>query len=362
MKPFNTALFSGHGGVRPPRPAWKPGVRAPLGALPQPENYALPDWTQFPQARDLNFIRGNFGITIPGAPAVPGSNDQNPAHVMSSLLLNYPQAIQEAFLAQYVAAYTHVQFSLFHALHYGATLDQYIALAQRAQSVGLFVDHWFLAGEDVVPGGANQPMEFWKALIDPHLPRLVGAGVVDQACVGWQLDQYNVPGNSLIRIIKYLAEALPATVPLYTHWVRDAMAWWWDGGEVWSDQYQTLNVHDRFTWWQAMSPYLTGGHMQGDTVAARSRTLDWQNMVLDTLNPFRGGDGRGDMGQSTRGGTQKPFQLVIAEYNEQDVFNGVISEHDGDAVGYALMGARARDGAYANGYYNGASRPTGEFL
>jgi hypothetical protein len=52
------------------------------------------------------------------------------------------------------------------------------------------------------------------------------AGVIDLSCVGWQLDQYNVPGNPLIAIIKYVAEALPRSVPLYTHWANEALAWW----------------------------------------------------------------------------------------------------------------------------------------
>lgn len=307
-------------------------------------------------------MRGNYGITIPDAPAVPGSNDQNPSHVMSILLPNYSRVIQDEFLAKYASMYTHIQFSVFHALHYGTSVEAYIALAKRAQSFGLYVDHWFLAGEDVVPGGTNQPMEFWKGLLDPIIPKLVGAGAIDQACVGWQLDQYNIPGNSLIRIIKYVAEALPASVPLYTHWVRDAMAWWADGGEVWSDQYQTLDVYNRFTWWQAMQPYLTGGHVQGDTNAARTRTLDWQNMVLDSLNPFQGNNDKGAVGQSLRSGSPKPFALIISEYNEQDAFNGIITEQQGDAVGFALMGVRAFNGAYANGYYNGGSWPSGDYL
>jgi hypothetical protein len=282
---------------------------------------------------------------------------------MTALLPNYPRAFQDSFLETYAGYYTHIQFSLFHALHYGASLDDYIDLARRAQSAGLFVDHWFLAGDDVIAGGRNTTVEFWRAQLNPIIPRLLGAGVVDLACVGWQLDQYNVPGNQLIAIIAYIAGALPRGIPLYTHWANEALAWWKTGGEIWSDQYQTINVYDRFTWWAAMGPYLTGGHHQGDTIAARTQTLNYQRSILDTFDYFQGRTDKGSMGLSRRrSDAGEPFRFIITECNAQDEFDGAITEATGDATSYALLGARAFNGAYTNGYYNGARQPNGLYI
>jgi len=364
MRPNHVLLFGASGNGPVPRKPWTPVQREPLTWLPEPRNYPLPDVSQFPRGRDLNFIRGNFsGLSIPGAPVVPGGNDANPSLVMTALLPNYPQAFQDSFLEIYAGYYTHIQFSLFHALHYGSSLDGYIDLARRAQSAGLFVDHWFLAGDDVIGGARDADVNFWRAQLDPIIPRLLGAGVVDLACVGWQLDQYNVPGNQLIAIIAYIAGALPRSIPLYTHWANEALAWWKSGGEVWSDAYQTINVVDRFTWWAAMQPYLTGGHHQGNTEAARTQTRNYQLSILDTLDYFHGRTDKGSMGLSRRRvDAGEPFRFIIAENNAQDEFDGVISEATGDATTYALLGARAYNGAYTDGYYNGTRQPNGLYV
>ncbi len=191
---------------------------------------------------------------------------------------------------------------------------------------------------------------------------MLAAGVVDSACVGWQLDQWmqDSPGNKTISLIALIADALPSTVPVYTHWVNEALAWWKTGGEVWTDKYQTINVVDRFTWWQAMAPYLTGGYHQGDTAMAVNDPKLYQDKLKDTLDPFN--DGKGRMGLSLRSGTPVPFRLVGFEGTGQGQFDGWISEETGDSRGYLITCTTGAGGTGLSGYGNGARRPDGSAL
>ncbi len=244
--------------------------------------------------------------------------------------------------------YTHLQRSIGHSLFYGHPIEEHIELSRRAQrQFGLFADEWFLGGDALIT--RDQTVDFWKPTLDPIIDALVGSGAVDTACVGWQLDQWNQPGNVLIGIIAYIADKLPASVPLYTHWVNEAMAWWKTGGEVWTDRFQTINVHDRFTWWLAMQPYLTGAHHQGDTHMARTDLKLYQDKMRDTTEPFA--DGR--MGRSQRGGRNQPFRLTAFESTAQEQFDGGCPELEGDQIGYVLSAVAT------GGYGNGGRQPDG---
>lgn len=335
--------------------------RAPLGPFPQPEIYdhVLP-FTP-PVGRDLWFYRGQFcGIRIPGAPVVPGSNPANPDLVMACLLDNYPREWQEAFLLKYAQdGYTHLQRSIGHSVYYGGSPASHVALSRLAQSYGLFCDEWFLGAEAF--GDHDQDASYWQPIMDPIIDRLVGEGVVDTACVAWQMDQMQsgAPGNPTISIIAYVAGKLPQSVPLYTHWMNDALAWWRTGGQWWTDQYGDRFVHDRFSWWIAMQPYLTGGHHQGNTTLARQNPYVYQGKLRDTLNPFN--DGR--MGRSQRNGRDVPFALTVFECTAQDQFDGSCSEDEGDLVGYILTCTKQDGGpGHMSGFGNGARLPSGKAL
>lgn len=279
---------------------------------------------------------------------------------MACLLDNYPRAVQDAFLLKYAQdGYTHLQRSIGHSLYYGGTVDSHIALSKRAQSqFGLFADEWFLGGEALKT--PDQNADYWRPILDPIIDALLGAGAIDTACVGWQLDQLqqNAPGNATISIIAYVAEKLPKAIPVYTHWVNEALAWWKTGGEVWIDPYQARDVNDRFSWWLAMQPYLTGGHHQGDVTMARTNPKLYQDKMKDTLNPFT--DGR--MGQSRRSGVPKNFALTVFECTAQDQFDGRCSEDEGDLVGYLLTCTTGDSGGVLGGYGNGARLPSGVAL
>jgi hypothetical protein len=351
-------------------------MRAPLGANPQPVDYYTTLPFHPPPTRDLNFYRGNFcGIRIPGAPTVPGSNGANPECIMACLLDNYPPAIQEAFLQKYIdCGYTHLQRSLSHALGYGNTIESYIALSKKARAAGLFCDQWLIANE--FPGFRHDAdWGYWSPQLMPYIKKMLDAGVMDLCCPSWQMDQVmgGAPGNPTISILAGVAKELPTTIPIYSHWVNEALAWWravaygpnGDVGEVWSDEYQTIEVHDRFSWWYCMRYYLTGGHHQGNT---RMLVKEYQDRLCDTLDYFGGDEGRdtgkGDMGQSLRTGEPKPFLLTVFECSAQDQFDDTptnahaISEDEGDQRGYLLCCTHPKFG-YVGGYGNGARMPDG---
>lgn len=337
-----------------------PVQRAPLGPFPEPQTYdhVLP-FTP-PAGADVNFYRGNFcGIRIPGAPAVPGSNAANPECIMSALLDVYPDNIVDAFLQKCVEdGYTHLQRSMSHALYY-TSFDRFLAVSKKAKSMGLFNDVWFIANE--FPGFQfNQDASFWKPLLDPYIDQILGEGLVDCACPCWQMDQImqSAPGNATISIIAYVADRLPQSVPVFTHWMNEALAWWKTGGEQWADKYQSIWIENRFDWWRAMNPYLTGGHHQGDTQIAKNDPKLYQDKMKDTLDYFGGRTDKGNMGQSLRGG-QKPFNLTVFECSAQDQFDGKTSEDQGDQTGYILMCTTGWNGSHLGGYGNGARKPDG---
>lgn len=345
--------------------AWPPPPRAPLPPFPPPPGHydsVMP--VAPPDHPDLYFYRGNFcGIRVPGAPYVPGGPQPGNTDLMMACLLdNYPPAWQEQFLEIYArqCGYTHLQRSIGHALYYGSSMASFIALSKKAQRCGLFCDQWLISAE--IPGFLNnQDAAYWAPILGPYIDQLLGAGVMDACCPSWQMDgvNYNAPGNPTISIIAYVAGKLPGTVPVYTHWINEALAWWKTGGEVWSDQYQTVNIHDRFTWWRAMWPYLTGGHYQGNTVLARTDPETYQGKIRDTLNNFV----NGNMGQAQRRGLGENYRLTNFECSAQEQFDGYCTELDGDKTGYLLTCTKA-DGYVAgmSGYGNGARYPDGRAL
>lgn len=366
----------GSSGLGPSLPTIR---RNDLPPWPEPQDYVKVLPFTPPVGRTLDFYRGQFcGLRVHGAPVVPGSNGANPDCIMAALLDNYPEDIQDEFLDWYASyGYTHLQRSLGHALGYGHSIESFIALTRKArEQFGLLADVWFIANE-LPEFRRDADASYWGPVLDPYIRQLLDAGCIDTACVGWQMDQWNVPGNPIISIIADIAARLPPTIPLYTHWVNEALAWWATNldptthenrGEVWSDAYQTIRVNDRFSWWYAMRYYLSGGHHQGNT---RMPCKEYQDRICDTLDYFGDEHGRatdkGDMGQSLRTGTAKPFGLTVFECSAQDQFDDqpenpyAISEDEGDQRGYILMCTTSQWG-HLRGYGNGSRMPDGRPL
>lgn len=317
--------------------------RAPLPQFP-PGSY---DKT-FPNLgpKDKLTYRGQFcGLRVAGAPAVPeGVNFTTTGQsdiIMAMHLDRYPEEWQHKILETYASyGYTHFQQSLGHSRAYGRTIKEYVATSKLIQSYGLFADHWFL-------GGPGDPRDadagYYAPVLQPYMDALKGESAIDTACVGWQLDGYNEPGAKIMSIIDYIAsELVPHEIPIGTHWMNEAGAWWktndTDG-----------RPRNRFEWWQWCRGRISFFHHQGST------TIDiplYQAKLVDTLAPF--GDGR--MGTSGLFG-DIPFKLVAFECSAQNQFDQKTTEAEGDLRSYLLCCTKGGHGV--QGYGNGCRSPEG---
>lgn len=340
---------------------WPPPARQPLPPLP-PGTYdhTLP-FTP-PPAPDKLFYRGNFcGIRVPGIPlldgmaglTVPPWNANLEPHCPPIMAQDIPryfkrQMLDECrqILATYTACgYTHLQVSVCHAVEAGLSIAEFIEFCSLAKSYGLFIDVWFLGG---VFDARDMGADYWRPILQPWIDALLLEGLIDCACVGWQLDHFNTGTQRMVdgriqspiqSIIDYLADQLgPHEIPLGTHWVNEAGAW--------NDPY------DRFKWWKDQRNKLLWFHHQGDVDISVG---EYQAKLCDTLNPF--GDGR--MGTSGLFG-DRPYGLVVYECSAQAQFDLRCDEPTGDTRGYLLCCPKAA--THVAGYGNGARRPTGSVL
>jgi hypothetical protein len=259
--------------------------------------------------------------------------------------------------------YTHFQCSLGHAMEMGWGIDRYVEFSKRVQHRVGFADHWFLGGGPLNTRDADR--EYWADILDPWINALLTNHAIDTACVGWQLDQYNEPGDKILGIIEYFADRLgPFDIPIGTHWVNEAGGWWAAGGSP-----QHPNVTDRFSWWRAMKNKVLWFHHQGpthypeplrpDIMLPFYMFPDWgvpeyQARLCDTLNPF----GDGSMGTSGLFG-DRPFSLIVYENSAQAQFNDPdnCTESMGDLRSYLLCCTRAK--TFVGGYGNGGCLPDG---
>lgn len=302
-----------------------------------------------PGGADKFFFRGDWcGIDLPGAPFVPGGPSPNTQVMMSALLDRYPADVRAEYLALYAGWYTHLQRSVGHALAGGASIQQYVDLSLQAKRLSLHADHWFLAGQDCWGDDCrDRDYKYWAAKLDPWIDALLDAEAIDTACVGWQLDGYNIPGEPIKGIIYYIADRLtPYGIPVYTHWINDAGGWWAAGS-------------NRFEWWQQMRGRLSGMHLQVDT---RAPMKPIQEAIRALAIPFN----NGQTGTSGLFG-DKPYTCVFTEYAAQDRFDqkpgdpthSIMSVDQADERGFLGLCTK---GFPVGGFYGGGRGPDGSVL
>lgn len=308
------------------------------------------------------YYRGNFcGIRVPGVPLLPGmagftvpgwrdnaEGGLNPPFFsvdIARYFVEQPEVADHILESYAGRGYTHLQCTVGHAVEIGMSIDQYIAYCARAKSFGLWVDQWLL-GFGLM--SRDRDAEYWRPILNPWIDALLSNNVIDCACVGWQLDQFNTGTPRTIdgrmqspiqSIIDYVADRVgPANVPLGTHWVNEAGAW--------NDPF------NRFQWWKDQQNKLLWFHHQGDV------DIDiglYQAKLVDTLDHF----GDGSMGRSGLFGN-RPFGLVVYECSAQKQFDLRCSEDEGDLRGFLLCCTRSK--GQIDGYGNGARRPDGTVL
>ncbi len=348
--------------------AWPPPPRGPLPASPPNVDREL--WFDIPSGPDKLFYRGNFcGIRVPGVPLLEGmagrtvapwSENQAPfcPPFMAGDVLFYAthgqwDAVQEYFKVYAADGYTHWQANVCLAVEAALTRDEYFRVCRMARDAGIpFLDQWFLGG---VWGERDADAAYWRPIVKPWFDALVAEGLIDCACVGWQLDKFNtglprqIEGREqapIQSIVDMFADWCgPREIPLGTHWVNEAGVWrvYWNGREF---------EFDRFRGWKDQRNKVFFFHHQGDV----DIPVDlYQAKLKDTLDPF----GNGRMGTSGLFG-DRPFGLVIYECSAQAQFDLRCSEDDGDLRGALLL--YTKGATHAVGYGNGARRPDGGAL
>lgn len=338
--------------------------RSPLPPFP-PGHYDR-DPPPTPAGPDKLYYRGNFsGIRVPGIPLLPGMagytvppwnenriSGPNPPIMALDIprYWKFDRDLADKILRTYAErGYTHLQCSIGHGIEAGFSIDEWVAYSARVKEYGLFADQWFLGAKNVGLDTRDMDRVYWAPILAPWFDALISNGVVDTACVGWQLDQFNTGTERMIdgwwqspiqSIIDLHAERFaPLGIPLGTHWANSESG-------AWNDPY------DRFKWWKDQRGKLSWFHHQGDV------HLDiptYQAKLVDTLQPF--GDGR--MGTSGLFG-DRPYGLIVYECSAQAQFDLEMSEDDGDLRGYLLCCTKAA--STPSGYGNGARQPDGSIL
>jgi hypothetical protein len=249
------------------------------------------------------------------------------------------------------AGCTHFKASIAHARQFGLSIDTYVEFCGgHVRKYLPFLDQWGMSNDS---GPKDSDWPTWQGLLQPWLDAVKSNGLVDLACVGWQLDNFNVPGDPIIDIVKGFASQFTGlSIPVGTHWVNEAGAWWQTGG---SPKYP--HVVDRFSWWREMKGFLSFFYHQGDV---QIDIPTYQAKLVDTLNPFGGDTGKGDMGTSGLFG-DRPYSLIVYECSAQAQFDVdkayYLTQAQGDQRSYYLTCTHAR--SHAGGYGNGGGYPDG---
>lgn len=330
--------------TRPPVPTTV--QRAALPPMP-PGSYAreLP-WTP-PVSRD--FLRANaWGITIPGAPFVPGGSSRHPERILSWFLDRFPPDVQKRWLDQNAMnGYTHVIQSAPDSLGpldngpasppgAGQSLAQFVATCQRIKQTVPYVTV-FLGSKYFQPRDMNVAQ--WSAFLDPIMNALIAANAVDEFVPGWEWDLWNVPGPTTVQVFKHIGQkAHAAGKSCWIHFSSEKTSWFADG-----------DSRGRFGFYDDLGTDVDG--LMYQTIPTWS-IADTQARIVDTLHQF------GDQGNRHK------FRF----YEDQAalMFDGdTPTESDADLRGYlaccTMDNVRHTD-AKVWGYGNGARRPDGNVL
>lgn len=252
-----------------------PVQQAPFPPFPPPDPPDCPTckihtaWYQaMPPTDDPRWIRSNpFAVEIPGLPFVPGGSSNQPAQnrVLTGFFNRYPPAWQDQIiLAHQQRNLRHFQLWTADALYgtYGATpqsLSDYAQQTLRLKQAGFHVEHNLLSKvTDKHDGTWADHRDHVQAIHDA----LTGIGAIDATDavdVGWELDQWNVPGAPLQTIIDGVCETFAAVdCRTYVHFSANKTSWQTDG----------TSEED---WWriQASKPHpITGIKWQADPAAS----------------------------------------------------------------------------------------------
>lgn len=271
---------------RGPRPV-PPVTRPPLPPFVEPVDYltTLP-WTP-PPIPTRNFLRGDaWGVTIPGAPWVPGASSKHPERILSWFLDRYSADFQKQYLELYAGyGYTHLLLSYADSCGpvdngpqsppgNARTLDQFIETCRLVKQYVPFC-------KVMIGSKYFQPKDMsaqqWADFADPILLKLFEAKAADEVTLGWEWNLWNVPGDTTITAFQHAGQLCHEHgVSFWQHYSPHVTAWFADGS-------------NRFDFYGAIAGDVDGIDYQTDPYWSMSET---QARCVDTLWQFgeRGND------------------------------------------------------------------------
>ncbi len=231
----------------------RPFPPAPAGTY----DHVLP-WTP-PQSRD--FLRGDWwAVPCPGLPAVPGGqsggSSEFPERVLTGLDYKYsrtdwwPQMVDR-----------HLERGYTHWMRWASN-----ALWDEPQYVVVS-----LASKVYDP--RDMTLQQYQDRIGPLLSALLAARVVDEVIPAFEMDSFNVPGETTVSIIKWVGQtAHPHGVSNWCHFYPHVTAWFADG-----------DPRGRFGFWEDLGTDCDGIDYQADS---SWDVPELQSRIVDSLWTF----------------------------------------------------------------------------
>lgn len=240
--------------------------RAPL-PTPPPDTLSVLPWDP-PHTRD--FLRADaWSITIPGLPFVLGgsSNPIAQQRFLSWFYDRYPMEFRQEWISLNLAdGYTHAIVSPPDSLAFGTPLDGVVRMCGELKANGLYV-HAMLGSKLYQP--ANMSADQYCAYAFPLMDAL--NGVVDEYCPAWEMDLWNIAGQTNLDINKRIGDrAHQQGASCWLHFSTH-VTWWGQDGT------------DRFKYWNDLGGDVDGLDYQGDSGWSAA---EWQARIVDTLHQF----------------------------------------------------------------------------
>lgn len=356
MKLKQLLLFNDErGGGRRPALVLRPRLEFP--PAPHPYRDVLP-WTP-PLSRD--FLRADsWGITIPGAPWIPGGSSRHPERMLSWFLDRYPLDLQWQYLETTASyGYTHVRLSIGDSMGprdngplsppgHEQTIEQVIATCKRIQSVISPRDGRPLSVRMMLGSKYFHPKDMsvgqYQDRFGPILDQLFRARAVDEVTPGWEWNLWNVPGNTTLGIYKWVGRlAHLHGVTCWSHMAPHFVSW-------------QADTSDRFQFWADLGDDMDGLDYQGEP----TWTIDeLQARMIDTLWAFG------------RAGNRHKFRmdedLAVLQFDGHPAPGTNRPADEGQATARGFLACCTVDVVHRTdakvwGYGNGGSLPKGEPL
>ncbi len=319
-----------------------------------------------PPKGDRDYLRANsWGITLPGAPFVPGASSRPDCwiKILSWFLDRYPADWQARYLEQTAAdGYTHVRLSVGDSMGpkdngpdktpgNEQSLDQLIATCKRVQGVvsalsgkPLYV-RMMLGSKDFHTHDMT-PQQF-ADYFGPIMEALGAAKAVDEYTPGWEWDLWNQPGLLSQPPLERPSVAIPKWVGHQAH--AQGASCWMHFSSHRTSWFADKDPRGRFGYWQDLGDDVNGCDYQSYP--------DWtmtelQDRMVDTLWQF------GQEGNRHKLRCDEDQATYMWENQRPD-------ELDADTRGYfacCTVDDVKHTDARVWGYGNGARRPNGTTL